>query len=314
MNTLGAKAPFPFKNQNIETICNKCYNLFMKNYNLKKDIKTIRELFSLSAEEYAEKVGLSRMNISRYENGKAQPRDSSLEKIYSLPYSEGFHLNKAKELLFIDNKKERCLLFHGSKFGLDRIDSNHLVGTKDFGAGFYLGETFESASIWICEYNESSVYAFYFQNSENLKIINFDVSKEWLFAILYYRETFNNYELNSEIKTLIKNIEQSDAIIAPIADNQMYDTINRFAQGEITDEQCIHALSATNLGKQFVLKTQKAINQLTLIDHMFLCSQEKKDCLKVKKENYKLGRDKAQLSIREYARKGYYIDELFKKI
>lgn len=286
----------------------------MKNFNLKKDIQTIRELYNLSREEYAEKVGLSRMNISRYENGKVNPTFSSLEKIYSFPYLEGFHLNKAKELLFIDNKKEQHLLFHGSKFGIDEIDPNHLVGTKDFGSGFYLGETFESASTWICEYKESSVYAFYLKTSKNLKIMDFKVSKEWLFAILYYREAFKKYTLNEEIEALIKSIERSDVIIAPIADNQMYDTINRFAQGEITDEQCIYALSATNLGKQYVLKTQKAINQLTLIDHMFLCDQEKRDCLKAKKDNSNIGKDKAQLSIRQYARKGLYIYELFKEI
>ncbi len=286
----------------------------MKNYNLKKDIETIRELFGLSCEEYANKVGLSRMNISRYENGKVTPTYSSLEKIYSFPYFEGFHLNKAKELLFIDNKNGQNLLFHGSKYGLNNIDPKHLVGTKDFGCGFYLGEMFDSASTWICEYKQSSVYAFYFKNDKNLKAINFDVSKEWLFAILYYREAFKKYELNDEIAALIKKIEQSDVIIAPIADNQMYDTINRFAQGEITDEQCIHALSATNLGKQYVLKTQKAVDQLLLIDHMFLCEQEKNDCLKRKKVNSNVGRDKAQLSIRQYARKGKYIDELFKEI
>ena len=285
----------------------------MKNYNLKKDIESIRELFGLTKEDYANKIGLSRMNISRYENGKVQPTSSSLEKIYAFPYFQGFRLNQAKELLFIDNQKNNKLLFHGSKFGLDCIDPKHLTGTKDFGAGFYLGETFESASTWICEYNESSVYAFYL-NKSHLKTLVFNVSREWLFSILYYRDAFRKFELNDEIKKLISKIDNSDVIIAPIADNQMYDTINRFAQGEITDEQCVHALSATNLGMQYVLKTQEAINQIVLIDHMYLCEQEKQDCLKTKKENSNFGRDKAKLSIRQYAREGKYIYELFKEI
>ncbi len=286
----------------------------MKSYHLKKDIESIRELFSLSQEEYANEIGLSRMNISRYENGSVQPTTSSLEKIYSFPYSKGFHLNKAKELLFIDNKKDQILLFHGAKYELEQIEPTHLNGTKDFGAGFYLSETFESASTWVCEYKESSVYAFYLKKAGNLKIITISVSKEWLFAILYYRGALQKYELNIEVKTLINKIENSDIIIAPIADNQMYDTINRFAYGEISDEQCIHALSATNLGMQYVLKTKDAIEQLELIDHMYLCEREKSDCLKAKKENSNIGRDKAQLSIRQYARKGQFIYELFKEI
>ena len=285
----------------------------MKNYDLKKDIESIRELYGLSKEDYANKVGLSRMNINRYENGTIQPTISSLEKIYSFPYSQGFRLNRAKELLFIDNKKGNKLLFHGSKYGLETINPKHLIGTKDFGGGLYLGETFESASTWICEYKEGSVYAFYLRNKPSLKVLSFDVSKEWLFSILYYRDAFKKYKLNEEIVELINKIENSDIIVAPIADNQMYDTINRFAQGEITDIQCVHALSATNLGMQYVLKTQKAVDKLTLIDHMFLCEQEKYDYLRTKKENSNIGRDKAQLSIRKYAREGKCIDELFEK-
>lgn len=286
----------------------------MKNPNLKKDIESIRELYGLSNEEYAKKVGLSRMNISRYKNGTIEPSLSSLEKIYSFPYLQGFHLNEVKESLFIDNKKNRLLLFHGSKYGLKEIDANHLNGTKDFGPGFYLAESYESASTWVCEYKESSVYAFYLENTKNLKIMSFDVSKDWLFAILYYRGSFEKFELNESVKRLIEEIEKSDLIIAPIADNQMYDIIYRFANSEISDEQCVHALSATNLGKQYVLKSKKAVNRLVLIDHMFLCNQEKIDCLKVKKEHSNIGKDKAQLSIRQYARKGKFIHELFKEI
>ena len=281
---------------------------------LKKDIESIRELYGLSNEEFAKKVGISRMNLNRYKNGSVEPTLASLEKIYSFPYSHGFRLNKAKESLFIDNKKNNILLFHGSKYGLKEIDSNHLNGTKDFGSGFYLGETFESASTWICEYKESTVYAFYLGTLKNLKIISFDVSKDWFYAILYYRGAFEKYKLNDDVKRLIKEIELSDLIIAPIADNQMYDTINRFANGEISDEQCVHALSATNLGKQYVLKTQKCIKQLSLIDQMFLCNQEKLDCLIVKKENFNIGKNKAQLSIRQYARKGKFIYEIFEEI
>ena len=286
----------------------------MKYTNLAKDIQSIRELFGLTREDFSKKVGISRMNISRYEKGSIEPTTTSLEKIYSYPYNEKFKLNKAKELLFIDNKGDRVLLFHGSKYGLDEIKHDHFVGTKDFGAGFYLGETFESASTWVCEYKESSVFAFYLKCLNQLKVKIFGVNKEWLYAILYYRSALNKYALTSEIKKLIEDIETSDVIVAPIADNQMYDTINRFAVGEITDEQCIHALSATNLGMQYVLKTAEAISHLSLIDQMYLCEAEKKDCLNTKKENSNIGRNKAQLSIREFARQGDYIYEIFKEI
>lgn len=286
----------------------------MKYINLVKDIESIRELFGLTKEDFSKRVGISRMNLSRYENGTVEPTKSSLERIYDYPYSEKFFLNRAKELLFIDNKGENILLFHGSKFGLDEIKYDHLIGTKDFGEGFYLGETYISASTWVCEYKESSVFAFYLTNFNKLKVKTFSVDREWLYAILYYRNALKKFKLSEEVVKIINDINSSDVIIAPIADNQMYDTINRFAIGEISDEQCIHALSATNLGMQYVLKTKNAIDQLNLIDHMYLCEQEKRDCQSIKIDNSNVGRNKAQLSIREFARQGKFIYEIFKEI
>lgn len=39
----------------------------------------------------------------------------------------------------------------------------------------------------------------------------------------------------------------------------MFRIIDSFIEGEITDEQCIHCLAATNLGLQYVFKTKKCL-------------------------------------------------------
>lgn len=285
----------------------------MKTYDLKKDIKTIRTLFHLSQEQFAYEVGLSRSNVARYEAGTIFPHDSALEKIYAFPYKNKFYLNKAKEMLFLDNKEDYTLLFHGAKYEIkDQIDPLHLNGLKDFGAGFYLGESFDSAASWICEYRTGSVYSFYFKNN-NLKYIEFEVNEDWMYAILYYRGMFKEYIPNDKVLEIIKKIGSVDYIIAPIADNQMYDTLTAFSLRQITDEQCLHALSANNLGKQYVIKTQKAVDNLLLIERMYLCEQEKESCLNNKTTTSIQGRNKSTLSIEEYRRKGRYIDEIFKK-
>lgn len=286
----------------------------MKTFNVKKDIKIIRKLFNLNQSQFAEKVGLSRSNIARYEGEIIFPHDTALEKIYSYPYKNKFYLNKAKEMLFIDNKNDDLLLFHGAKREIKGdIDCHHLNGKKDFGEGFYLSESLDSSASWICEYQSGSIYSFYFKDYQNLKCLEFGVDRKWMYAILYFRGLFNDYIPNGKVKEIIEDINKADYIIAPIADNQMYDTLTAYGLKQITDEQCLHALSANNLGKQYVIKTQRAVDKLILIERMYLCEKEKEDYLQNKSIISNQGRNKASLSIEKYRRKGKYIDEIFKK-
>ena len=99
-----------------EIECSTCYNLFMKTFNVKKDIITIRKIFNLTQTQFANEIGLSRSNIARYEALEIFPNQSALDKIYSYPYNNDFHLNKAKEMLFLDNVNNNVLLFHGAKY------------------------------------------------------------------------------------------------------------------------------------------------------------------------------------------------------
>ena len=93
----------------------------------------------------------------------------------------------------------------------------------------------------------------------------------------------------------------------------MYETINSFSYGEISDEQCLHALSVNNLGLQYVFKSERACRALKFIDRLYLCEEEKKKYLNNKYELASEGRSKTEIVINEYRRKGKYFDELFKK-
>ena len=175
----------------------------MKSFDVKKDIITIRKLFNLTQTQFANETGLSRSNIARYEKGTIFPHPSALEKIYSLPYKNKFYLNKAKEMIFLDNTKDNILLFHGAKYEIKgEIDYNHLIGKKDFGAGFYLGESFDSSASWICEYPFGSVYSFFLKNVNELSSIEFSVDRDWLYAILYFRGMFEYYLPNKDVLIL----------------------------------------------------------------------------------------------------------------
>ena len=279
-----------------------------------KDVKIIRELLDISQQELAEDIGTSYEVINRWENANVIPEDNNINSLYSYAYKKKIYLNIIHEQMLKDtyNDQNNIVLFHGSKRGInEEIDLNHSKIINDFGKGFYLGETFEQAATYIAYSKSHYIYSFLL-NIENLKIIKFNVEEEWMFAIAYYRGWIDEYQDHPIIKSIKDKVENADIIIAPIADNKMFDLIDEFVSGMTTDLQCVKALSATNLGFQYVVKSEKAINQLKILSEMFLCEEEKKGYVNKRLDANKVGLDKVQIARIEYKNKGKYIKELLK--
>ena len=231
------------------------------------------------------------------------------EKIYSYIYNKGYRINSVKEDILKETSTNK-VLFHGSKQGLESITPIGSRESCDFGKGFYLGETYDQALSFVCESKHSSVYSFTI-SLENLNIINLECTIEWMLIICYYRGTLKNYENHPTIKNIINKINDADIIIAPIADNRMYYIMTQFIQGEVNADVALHSLSASKLGKQYVLKTKKSIEKLTSYEKYFLCYEEKIDCIKRQTIRALEIETKLKLTKREF-RNGLYIEELLK--
>ena len=127
---------------------------------------------------------------------------------------------------------------------------------------------------------EALVYGRY--NSTNKEFV---VSKEWMLLIAYFRGRIEEYKESKVIKKLLEEIKSVDVIVAPIADNTMYSILDDFISGIITDEQCLNALSANRLGKQYVFLNNAAIDRsLKMLERCYYCNEEKKDYLKEKEK------------------------------
>lgn len=129
-------------------------------------------------------------------------------------------------------------------------------------------------------------------------------------TIAYYRGTLDEYKKHTIIKKLIDESRNCDYIIAPIVDNRMFQIINSFISGEITDEQCRHCLAATNLGMQYIFISEKAVNQAKLVERCYISANEKEYYKNIKSADAKLGDDKVKLAKIQYRGKGRYIDEI----
>ena len=286
----------------------------MADFCVNDDIEVIKELLGLSSAGLAEAIGVSPETVSRWCSLEQEISDGKLAELYDFAFRKGIRLNKIKEQLFREEcrKPDHVILFHGAKSrieGLLTIEKSR--GTNDFGKGFYCGESMEQSAMFVAGYPASSLYIAEFDKSD-LSQMQFFVDRDWMLTIAYYRGRLKEYASHPMIQSLIQRTQGVDYITAPIADNRMFEIIDSFIDGEITDVQCQHCLSATDLGNQYVFKTEKALQNLTIKRHCYLCEKEKQFYLTSKQEESKIGNDKVKIARKQYRGQGEYIEDILK--
>ena len=282
-------------------------------FQLINDLETCRELLGISEAELVRRIGISQMTLSRWKSNPDQISKNSLDKVYRFAYSEGIRLNRIKEQLYSEelNGTNSVLLFHGAKTELNGpLSIQKSRSDNDFGKGFYCGESLEQSAMFVGGYQDSSIYALQFIRNPGLKQKKFGVNQEWMLTIALCRGRIEMYRDHPLIHKLSVNLKKCDYIIAPIADNRMFQLIDEFTEGEITDVQCQHALSATNLGNQYVFLNDDTLQRVTVLEHCYLTEREKEDYLLRRQEENRIGLDKVKIAKREYRGKGQYIDQL----
>ncbi|MCR5092294.1 MAG: DUF3990 domain-containing protein [Bacilli bacterium] len=273
---------------------------------IKKDVEFIKDVEKIDEDQFAKATTVSRNSLKEI-NEKGVCSLDVCEKIYSYIYRKKYRLNSVKEEIL--SEKYKKILFHGSKKGLTNITRDGSREKCDFGNGFYLGENYKQALSFVVEHNNSCVYSFSF-NGDDLKIYKFDCDLEWMLAVCYYRGTLDNYSDHEKVLKIIDKIKDADVIIAPIADNRMFYIMSQFAEGEINADVAIHSLSASKLGFQYIMKTDKAINSLVPIEKYYICREERDDCqIDLEKRAYEID-TKLRVAKRDF-KDGLYIDEVF---
>lgn len=282
-------------------------------YHFPDDLIAIRKILGITQTELAKRLGVQQVTISRNELGKTIASDKFLEQVYSFAFDNNIKLGRLKEMLWLESiKSGHKLLFHGAKSEIEgEISASRSRINNDFGQGFYTGESYDQAVSFVSGFERSSVYYLDFDESE-LKCRRYKVDQEWMLTIAYYRGTLEEYREHPIVRKLIKEARNCDYIIAPIADNRMFQIINSFISGEITDEQCKHCLAATNLGNQYVFTSERAVRKIKILERSYISTSEKEHYQNIRTEETKLGDDKVKLARRQYRGKGKYIDDILK--
>ena len=283
-------------------------------YQIIQDIETVIELRNFSVDGFSKELGVSRVTVNNWLSGKKEINEKNIAGFYEYAFQKGVRLNKIKEQLYREElgDEEDTLLFHGAKTKIEgKLGLEYSKKRNDFGNGFYCGESLEQSAMFVATYPQSSLYMLKFRRS-NLKHKKYTVSREWMLMIAYYRGRLGEYENLDSIKKLVEENQGVDYIIAPIADNRMFEIIDQFIDGEITDVQCQHCLSATNLGNQYVLVSDRALKQVEILERCYLADVEKDYYLSSKQEEYEVNRDKVKLARKYYRNQGDYIEDILK--
>lgn len=276
-----------------------------------EDIEVMLELLGLSIQEFAYELHVSTSTVSRWKEPGVAISPSNLEKIYDYAFKKNIRLNKIKEQLFREECLENhVLLFHGAKAELSgSISIERSRKNNDFGQGFYCGESLEQSAMFVSGYPHSSLYMLDF-NKSGLKDLRLGVEQDWMLMIAFFRGKLAQYSEHPLIQRVLGRLNGIDYVVAPIADNRMFQIIDSFIDGEITDIQCQHCLSATNLGNQYVFLTQRAADQITILRKCYLASVEKEAYISVRSEDAKISNDKVKIARRQYRGQGQYIEDI----
>ncbi|MCH4207135.1 MAG: DUF3990 domain-containing protein [Solobacterium sp.] len=284
----------------------------MDNYKIDVDIETVKNLLGYSLEELAKITGISIATLNNSLRNAGNTSDETLNEFYDAVFEKKLRLNQIKEQLYREEyaSQSHKVLFHGAKRPIEgKIDLKYSKGNNDFGRGFYCGESLEQSAMYVSNYSAPSLYIVDFDSS-GLKSKTYHVDRNWMLTIAYYRGTLNDYNDAPIIQKMVRENRNIDYYIAPIADNRMFEIIDSFINGEITDIQCQHCLSATNLGNQYVFVSQNVVNHVSILEHCFLATEELRYYAKFREDSILVNRDKVKIARRQYRNQGKYIEDI----
>ena len=282
---------------------------------MQKLIKQIRAYLNMSQTEFAEQLNVTFQTVNRWENGHALPNKLAQSKMFDLcrekqvPVYDMILRKIADESNAIKLDSNRVLLYHGSKSGIKGTIEPKSRKQCDFGKGFYMGTDPGQALTLICDYEKSKFYIVSV-STDNLAQIEVPANIDWAMLVAYHRgkmEKINGTPFYNKYRDMTQD---KDLIIGNIANDRMFFVIDNFFVGNVTDMALINSLSALQLGKQYVVISQKGCDAVRIEAEVELSYLERQFIKEIAEENRAKGISLANDICKNYRREGMYFDEI----
>ena len=159
-------------------------------------------------------------------------------------------------------KNNRILLYHTGRLEIRKPDIHFGRKNADLGQGFYLTPDEAFARRWAKEQKDGqAVMNTYEMDLSGLKVFRFTRDLAWYDYLLANRSGRPD------------NLE-NDVIIGPIANDTLYDTLGIITSGFLSREEALKLLRIGPEYTQVVVKTEKAVQQLTWLSAQKLEEEE----------------------------------------
>ena len=205
-------------------------------------------------------------------------------------------------------------LYHGSKAGLDgAISPVRGNPAADFGAGFYLGTDSHQPQTLICGGSKPVLYTMEC-DFEGLKVFSFEPGLDWALFVAFCRNLMEDFKEFAFYNRYREIRDAHDVIFGKIANDRIFNTVQAFFRGELTDVALLESLKALNLGDQYCAKTAAACERVQIVDSRKLSAIECEG-LQIKAENQRTRAVLETKRIRQqYRREGVYFDEILERM
>ena len=277
---------------------------------LKDLVKIIRTKANMNQEQFASALGTTAVSINRWENGKSIPNQMAQTNLYQFCKTQKIDVaDIVTKMLRYEHTDDRNIFYHGSKEGIIGDIAPISRAECDFGKGVYIGTDTLQPLTLICAEDKPKFYTVEFDLS-NLKILEVDIGMDWAMMIAYHRKQMESVKGSPIYEKYAHLADGYDVIVGYIANDRMYTELARFFNGTITDVALQKCLSALDLGKQYVAITQKACDQITILEEHDLQLLERLALQDKSVERRAEGIVLADEIVKQYRREGKFFDEI----
>lgn len=174
-------------------------------------------------------------------------------------------------------------IYHGSKDIIKKPAFGYGKTYNDYGLGFYCTDSLEMAKEWGTAAEHDGYANCYTIDCSGLTILDLNSDEycilNWLAVLLENREFDAPSGLAMEAKEYILtefsvNYNKYDIIVGYRADDSYFSFAQDFINGTISYRQLNKAMRLGKLGKQFVLKSKKAFDQIEFMGYEVADTQE----------------------------------------
>ncbi len=269
----------------------------------------------MSQTEFAKQLNVTFQTVNRWENGRALPNKLAQSKMFDLCKEKQLPVydmilkkitDKSKAMKLDSN---RVLLYHGSKSGIEGTIEPKSRKQCDFGKGFYMGTDSGQTLTLICDYEKSKFYIVSV-STENLALIEVPADIDWAMLVAYHRGKKEKIDGTPFYNKYRDMTQDKDLIIGNIANDRMFFVIDNFFVGNVTDMALVNSLSALQLGKQYVVISQKGCDAVRIEAEVELSYLERLFIKEIAEENRARGISLANDICKNYRREGIYFDEI----